>query len=81
MSTYEATEASHVIIQCSIAQNFKTNGINDYCFNLKRNQKSFGMYKYLKIWHFHSNIKPRSNRKNKAEKNMFEAQTFIHTKL
>ena len=59
----------HVIIQCSMAQNFKANGTNGYCNNLKRNQKSFEMYIFMKS---------RSNNSNKAENPMFEAKTVMN---
>ena len=34
------------------SQNFEANGINDYCYNLKRNQRFFEMYikKNLKLY-------------------------------
>ena len=41
-----------VIIQSSIAQNFKANGINNFCYNLKRNRTSFEEYKYIESNNF-----------------------------
>ena len=68
----------HIISQCLVAQNFKPNGINNYCYNLKRNQKPLELYKYIKIYLF---MKSRCNSSNKAEKKMFEAKTVIKIKL
>ena len=49
-----------------MAQNFKTNGTYHYCYKLKRKQKSYKIYKYIKnLKHFKRNlvvtaaIKPR----------------------
>ena len=42
-------EATDITIQCLIAKIFKAYGTYDYCYKLKRKQKYFKMYKYIKI--------------------------------
>ena len=51
ISTYKAFESCHYsMFDCYlVVQDFKNNLINDYCCNLKRNQKSLEMYKYNKV--------------------------------
>ena len=39
----------HAIIQSSFAQNFKAKNTHDYCYKPKREQKSYNLYKYIKI--------------------------------
>ena len=51
-------------MQCSIAQIFKANGTNDFCYNF--------CYKETK-----NPLKSRSNSCSKAEKQKFEAKTVI----
>ena len=68
----------HVINQCSIVQNFEANCINDYCYNLKRNQRAFEMYKYMKTYH---SVQFRCNSGSKAEKQMFKAKFVVQIKL
>ena len=36
-------------MQRLIAQNFKANGINGYCYNFEKNQNSFEIYKKVNI--------------------------------
>ena len=62
-----------------IAQNFKANGTYDFCYQLKRKQKFYKMYKYQKNFKYF--IKSRSNSSKKTEKQIFEAKTFIEIKL
>ena len=66
------------IIQNLIAQIFKANGTNDYCFNLKRKQILQNVQTYKNLKRFE---KSRSNSTNKAEKQMFETKIVIEIKL
>ena len=65
-----------VIIQCLIAQHFKAYGINDYCYNFKRNQKSFKIHKFKNLMKCF--MKSCSKSINKATKQMFEAKNVIN---
>ena len=69
----------HGIIQSSIAQNFKANGIYDYCYQPKRKRKCSKINKYKK--NLKLLMKSRSKSSNKAEKEKFEAKNVVEFNL